>query len=665
MKKVLLILLLILILALSLCACDEARKLSFATDSITVSVGTSFIPDMKISPRKAKYSLSSGNSTIATVADNVVTTQREGTVTLTATSGDKEATCELYVVGDRDIVPTDVKILNTYLIKFYYANYEIAGLDSCELESVYAYEGSYVSVNLPTLRGYAVDGWFVDKECSVRFDNMTKVTSSFALYAHLTELDTAYNVVAGYVTGLLYPNLDHAQLELPAYYGDGLIYGIADEAFIGDEEITKVTIPSTYLTIGKSAFAGCKNLTTVVIPNDSQLNTVGENAFGVLRNKYNQITDGCGNLTSINLPDTVNRVGAFAFYNCTKLILDGIPSGLSDVEQYAFAGTKINNVSLANINNIYEGAFKDCTELDAVTNTENVGSCAKLAFDGSKLVSVAKTAYNGSHKDEDAAYYAGTILFGIHEWYGKSLGSGKLHIKDATTLIADEAFCGDNQAELTLYIDTEIASGSVGAVGYNFLGKNVFKNSPGVFIVVKNGSSEAFRARYDADNTDRNYADKIVEEERVEVAGNSDTVNYGTHILLKKTEPGGVSYYYDKFIDGDGGTRIVRLDADNFPSDKANNLVRINMGAFNNHADLVRLGLGKAHSIAYFAINQCPELIRIELDKTISPMQLEDALSIRFGSCTNALVYVRSSDLGAYQAAWANFPTAYSKLTTE
>ena len=628
MKKLLPITILVLLIIATAVACTEATSLSFAEESFTVEPETTFTPEVKIRPKNVSYTLASSNNTLATVDGTEVTAIKEGIVTIYAYAGDLTAQTTLYIQKESAGGDSDIVIKPSYTVRFEIVNYKDYGLESGSLESVYAIEGSILNIGDPVVTGYYVDYWYVDTDCTQKFDMSTPIYADTVLYAKISPRETSYNIVNGFVTGLVYPNLPHEELVLPEKEANGnIIYGIADEAFKGDEGIKKVTLPASYKSVGTSAFAGCTALEEVIIPADSELHTVGANAFGPLLDENEEVTASCSSLTTLDLPDTVSRVGTYAFYMCENLVMDGIPSSLTYVEIYAFSGTKINNVSFANIVSVYEGAFKDCSALDTVTDTENVTRCDKLAFYNSKLYTDAYADYRTEPSDDKAAFYAGTILFDCYPSFGKGAGSGKLKIKEGTTLIADEAFTDSAQSELTLYIDK--------------------------------GLSARYRSRYDTGT--RNYADKIVEEEIIEVVGdnNSDVVNWGKHILLKKTD-GGTSYYYDRFVPNESGTpRIIKLSALNLSYE----IVRINLSAFNGINNLETLELNKVNSIAYMGIAGCSKLKVIDLTRTVSPTVLEDSLSIQFSSVSpSCAVRVKQSDLTAYRSTWASAGSAYLKL---
>ena len=87
------------------------------------------------------------------------------------------------------------------------------------------------------------------------------------------------------------------------------------------------TVPEGVTTIGERAFAGTKNLKTVILP--TSVTTVGKQAFirsgitGINLEHVQSIGDsaffGCAALTEIVLGDGLNSLGGFAFVNCPQL----------------------------------------------------------------------------------------------------------------------------------------------------------------------------------------------------------------------------------------------------------------------------------------------------------------------------------------------------------
>ena len=78
-----------------------------------------------------------------------------------------------------------------------------------------------------------------------------------------------------------------------------------------NESVTKIEIPAEIedipvVEIESSAFNGCANLTSIIIPDS--ITSIGDFAF-----------ENCSGLTSITIPDSVTSIGDHAFYNCSSL----------------------------------------------------------------------------------------------------------------------------------------------------------------------------------------------------------------------------------------------------------------------------------------------------------------------------------------------------------
>lgn len=190
-----------------------------------------------------------------------------------------------------------------------------------------------------------------------------------------------------------------------------LVTEIKDNAFIGCFSLTNIEIPNNVTTIGEEAFAYCKALTTIKIPNS--VTCIRWNAFegcelltsidvaednknyasidGVLYNKDKKILIQCpGGKTSIEIPDSVTRIEASAFWDCAKLKEIIIPNSVTNIVYTAFNGCTALNFNEYD-NALYLGskdnpyAFLICAKLTDITTCVIKDTCkciGKRAFKG-------------------------------------------------------------------------------------------------------------------------------------------------------------------------------------------------------------------------------------------------------------------------------------------
>lgn len=81
---------------------------------------------------------------------------------------------------------------------------------------------------------------------------------------------------------------------------------ISDSAFAGCRSLTSIEIPDSVMSIGNSAFYNCSSLTSVTI--GIRVTSIGDSAF------YN-----CSSLTSVVIPDSVTSIGSETFDGCIYL----------------------------------------------------------------------------------------------------------------------------------------------------------------------------------------------------------------------------------------------------------------------------------------------------------------------------------------------------------
>ncbi|MBD5141981.1 MAG: fibronectin type III domain-containing protein [Ruminococcus sp.] len=161
-----------------------------------------------------------------------------------------------------------------------------------------------------------------------------------------------------------------------------------------------ITIPSDVVWIGKKAFSGNTDITSVTIPKTCWY-WVDNNAFSY-----------CSNLKSVKFEGDIDGMGGYAFYGCTSLetVTFGGNVGREDgdggIGCYAFAGcpylktVKFSDKN-AKLDLVGEYAFMNCIRLSSINMPADTGTlytgaflnCASL----SNITVPGPTVFDGDH----------------------------------------------------------------------------------------------------------------------------------------------------------------------------------------------------------------------------------------------------------------------------
>ena len=132
-----------------------------------------------------------------------------------------------------------------------------------------------------------------------------------------------------------------------------------------------IRIPDGVVTIGRGAFARCRELRSVTIP--AGVRTVDMQAFL-----------GCENLEQVSLPAGVKTIGYAAFRDCTALKELTLPEGVRHIDDYAFKNcAALKTVHFPeNMDTIGYEAFQDCAALQEANLPRGLKHIVGCAFWG-------------------------------------------------------------------------------------------------------------------------------------------------------------------------------------------------------------------------------------------------------------------------------------------
>ena len=169
-------------------------------------------------------------------------------------------------------------------------------------------------------------------------------------------------------------------LELRNHTHFGYIFGGFNKEQNSDyvpETLNKVTITAAK-TISDDAFAGCKKIATVTLPDT--LKEIGDRAFA-----------NCTALSEITIPDSVESIGAKAFYECAAIVSVKLPNNekFTTLREYTFAFCEsIKELVIPESVTVIEAcAIARCEQLESITfNMEMLERIGQQAFDGCKYL---------------------------------------------------------------------------------------------------------------------------------------------------------------------------------------------------------------------------------------------------------------------------------------
>ena len=231
---------------------------------------------------------------------------------------------------------------------------------------------------------------------------------------------------------------------------------IDDYAFAGSA-LTAIEIPSTVQVMGKGVFARCEALTTATIDaahvgdftflgdiNLSQV-TIGPDVKNISRAMFS----GCKALTTINFDPAcrITRIDDEAFINSGLQNIDISTLGLGTIGEWALAQTKLSNVELTDgMTQLGDGALAHNRQLSSVIMPgmgRNNGGGRRAPHRPHTIASVGDYTFAGDELlDASELLREGTITVGDYALYNVCADMDTMRLPSTVTRLGDMAMAG-------------------------------------------------------------------------------------------------------------------------------------------------------------------------------------------------------------------------------
>ena len=182
-----------------------------------------------------------------------------------------------------------------------------------------------------------------------------KVFMSNGIYYRTGENNTVSVVRGNYSGDIVIPDeVSH----------NGITYAvkfIEEKAFLGNKNLTSITLNNKINSISDDEFQNCTELTSVTL-GDSVL-SIGEWAFS-----------DCTSLTTVNFGNSVFSIGEEAFAYCNKLTNLTLPDSLTTIGELAFSSNDLKTLTIPKyVLKIGAGAFTESEHLETINvDSENL-----------------------------------------------------------------------------------------------------------------------------------------------------------------------------------------------------------------------------------------------------------------------------------------------------
>ena len=245
-------------------------------------------------------------------------------------------------------------------------------------DSCFAYDTSLETIDLSTVKVIPDQAFF---ECIalLRADLQTAVKIGAYAFADCAALY--------YVRFPVVEEIGEGAFSQYEQYGQAPIFGGTG---LDSEGNTALILPATLTSLGDGAFIGCSGIEIVVFEGNNLTppSMEGKTPEQQAEKYWNYLFAYCENLNKVVLPQSMTRIGKYAFAGCELLETINL-SSVVEIDELAFYNcTYLEEVDLASAETVGFGAFTGCRFLESIGDTPALVQVADHAFSGTNLKQV-------------------------------------------------------------------------------------------------------------------------------------------------------------------------------------------------------------------------------------------------------------------------------------
>ena len=143
-------------------------------------------------------------------------------------------------------------------------------------------------------------------------------------------------------------------------------------AFSGCRSLKSLIIPASVTSVSSDGgWDDCVNLESIMVENGNPIYDSRGNCNAIIETATNKLVLGCK--STINVPNTIIKIGPNAFYNCKGLSTIVLPESLEEIGEDAFVGcTGLKSLYIpSKVRTITDGCFVGCLNLQTLEIAPN------------------------------------------------------------------------------------------------------------------------------------------------------------------------------------------------------------------------------------------------------------------------------------------------------